>query len=146
MTGTNLMLRRTLIFGSLLAVVVAIVAAPLGFAVAGGPGLVGAILGAAMGFVFLGATAASILLANRFAGSDAAQPVFFAVVMGGWLLKLVVFIVLTVVLRDQEWLEPKVLFLTLIVVVIGSLVIDVVVVARSRVPVVSDLPPDRRID
>ena len=148
MTGpsSNVVLRRALLYGALLAAVVAAIGAPVGYAVAGGPGLVGAILGAAMGLVFLGATAASILIANRFAGSEAYQAVFFGVVMGGWLVKLVLFVVLAVVLRDQPWLDPKVLFFSLLAVVIGSLVVDVLVVARSRVPAVTDLPPSRRID
>lgn len=148
MTGpsSNIVMRRALRFQGLLAAGVAVVAAPIGFAVAGGPGLLGALLGAAMALVFLGATAASILVANRFSESDVYPAVFLGVVMGSWLLKLILFLVLAVLLRDQQWLDPKVLFLTLIVAVIGSLVVDVLVVARSRIPAVTDLPPSRRID
>jgi hypothetical protein len=51
-----------------------------------------------------------------------------------------------VLLRDQPWVDTKVLFLTLIVGIVGSLVVDVVVVSRTRIPTVSDLPPERRID
>ena len=59
-----------------------------------------ALIGTLMAVVFLGITAASILLANRFASSDLFVGVFFGIVLGGWLLKFVVFIVLVVVLRD----------------------------------------------
>lgn len=138
--------RRILIAGSLLALAVGIVAAPVGFAVSGGPGLVGGVLGAAFALVFLGATAASILVANRFAGSPLYTTLFFGVVMGTWILKLVIFLVLAVVLRNQPWLDGKVLFVTLVAAVIGSLVLDVVVITRSRMPLVSDLAADRRID
>ncbi|WP_210508674.1 hypothetical protein [Naasia sp. SYSU D00057] len=144
--SSNAVMRRALVGGGILAVAVAVVGAPIGYAVSGGPGLVGALLGAAMAFVFLGATAGSILLANRFAGSDAYPAIFFGVVMGSFVLKLVVFLVLAVVLRDQTWLDARVLFLTLVIGIIGSLVVDVLVVSRTRVPIVSDLPPDRRID
>jgi hypothetical protein len=144
--SSSLVMRRVLVWGSILAAGIAIVAAPIGFAVAGTPGLVGGILGAAMGLVFMGATALSILVANRFAASDAYPAVFLGVVMGGWLLKLVLFLIVTVLLRDQPWLSAPVLGLTLIVVVIGSLVVDVLVTVRGRMPLVSDLPPSRRVD
>ena len=144
--GLEVVLRRALLGGGLLAVAVAVVGGPIGYLVSGGPGLVGALLGAAMAFVFLGTTAASILFANRFRASDAYPAVFFGVVMGSFVVKLVLFLVLAVVLRDQTWLDPKVLFLTLVVGIVGSLVIDVVVVSRARIPTVTDLPPDRRID
>lgn len=148
MTGpsSNVVMRRALAGGALLALAVAVVGGPIGYAVAGGPGLVGALLGAVMAFVFLGATAASILLANRFTGTDAYLGAFFGIVMGSFVLKLIVFLVLAIVLKDQPWLDTKVLFLTLVVGIIGSLVVDVVVVTRTRIPAVSDLPPDRRID
>jgi len=144
--SSSLVMRRVLVWGAILAAGIAVVAAPLGFLAAGTPGLVGGLLGAAMGLVFMGATAGSILIANRFASSDAYPAVFLGVVMGGWLLKLVLFLIVTVLLRDQPWLEPSVLGLTLIVVVIGSLVVDVLVTVKGRMPVVSDLPPHRRVD
>ena len=42
-------------------------------------------------------------------------------------------------LRGQAWLDPTVFFVTVIVAVIGSLVLDSVAVARTRVPYVSDV-------
>ncbi len=144
--SSSRVMRRVLIWGSILAAGIAVVAAPVGYAVAGAPGAVGGIVGAAMGLVFMGATALSILIANRYTSSQAYPAIFFAVVMGGWVLKLVLFIVLAATLRDQPWLDPRVLFVTLVAVVVGSLTVDVLVVARSRVPAVSDLPPSRRID
>ena len=144
--SSNAVMRRALLGGGILAVAVGVVGAPIGYAVSGNPGLLGALLGAVMAFVFLGTTAGSILLANRFAGSDAYLGLFFGIVMGSFVLKLVLFLVLAVVLRDQTWLDARVLFITLVVGIIGSLVVDVLVVSRTRVPTVSDLPADRRID
>ena len=114
-----------------------------GFAVAGTEGLLSALLGTLIAVVFMGITAASILLANRFAGSDVFVGAFFGIVLGGWLLKFILFIVLVVLLRGAEWLDPVVLFLAIVAGVIGSLVVDVLVVARSRLPYASDtqLPP-----
>jgi membrane-bound metal-dependent hydrolase YbcI (DUF457 family) len=57
-------------------------------------------------------------------------------VAGGWLLKLVVFIVAVLLLRDQSWLDPKILFFGLVAGIIVSLVIDTLVVVKARVPYV----------
>ena len=140
---SNPVLRRALLWGGVLAAVIAVVGGILGFVFAGTEGLVSALLGTLIAVVFMGITAASILLANRFAGSDLFVGAFFGIVLGGWLLKFILFIVLVVLLRDAEWLDPVVLFLAIVAGVIGSLVVDVLVVARSRLPYASDtqLPP-----
>ncbi len=132
-------LRRALVIGVMFAAVLAVIGAAVGFSVAGRPGLISSLLGAVIAGVFLAITAVSILLASRY---DILA--FFGIVMGAWLLKFVLFIALAVLLRDQEWIDPAVLFVTLILGVIGTLIIDVVVVAKSRLPYVSDIAlPDR---
>jgi hypothetical protein len=136
---SNPVLRRALAWGGLLAAVILVVSAVLGLVFAGVPGLLGALIGTLMAVVFMGITAASILLANRFAGSDLFVGAFFGIVLGGWLLKFIVFIVLVVLLRDASWLDTTVLFLSLVAGVIASLVVDVLVVAKSRLPYVSDV-------
>jgi len=136
-------LKRILVYGGFLALAIAIVGATIGGIVDGWIGVVSALVGTAMAVVFMGITAGSILLANRYAGREAAIGAFFGIVMGGWLLKFVVFLVLMVLLRDQPWISPVVLFLSIIAGVIGSLVVDAVVVMKSRMSYVSDvtLPP-----
>ena len=136
---SNPVLRRALAWGGLLAAIILVVSAVLGLVFAGVPGLLGALIGTLMAVVFMGITAASILLANRFAGSDLFVGAFFGIVLGGWLLKFIVFIVLVVLLRDAAWLNPTVLFLSLVAGVIASLVVDVLVVAKSRLPYASDV-------
>jgi hypothetical protein len=136
---SNPVLRRALAWGGLLAAIILVVSAVLGLVFAGLPGLFGALVGTVMAVVFMGITAASILLANRFAGSDLFVGAFFGIVLGGWLLKFIVFIVLVVLLRDAAWLDTTVLFLSLVAGVIASLVVDVLVVAKSRLPYVSDV-------
>lgn len=136
---SNPVLRRALAWGGLLAAIILVVSAVLGLVFAGVPGLLGALIGTLMAVVFMGITAASILLANRFSGSDLFVGAFFGIVLGGWLLKFIVFIVLVVLLRDASWLDTTVLFLSLVAGVIASLVVDVLVVAKSRLPYVSDV-------
>lgn len=126
-------LKRTLVYGFLFAGVIAIVGATIAGLMVGPVGVWSAIIGAAMAAVFLGITAASILIAVRF---DIVA--FFGIVLGAWLLKFILFIVLALSLRDQPWINTLALFLTMIVGVIASLVVDVVVVMKTRMPYVSD--------
>ena len=66
--------------------------------------------------------------------------------LGSWVLKLVLFVVLSIWLRSQPWLDPTVFFVTVIIAVVGSLVFDVIAFQRARVPYVGDveLPQSRR--
>lgn len=135
--------RKILVYGLVLSLGIAVVGAIVGGIVAGGTGVVSAIVGALMAAAFMGITAGSLLLANKYAGSEAAIGAFFGIVMGGWLLKFVLFLVLVVVLKGLPWVEPGVLFVSIIAGVVGSLVVDVVVLMKSRMPYTSDvtLPP-----
>jgi hypothetical protein len=136
-------LRRALVYGAWLALAIAVIGGTVGWFVAGGSGVLSALVGTAMAAVFLGITSGSILLANRSSKSDMFSPVFFIIVMGGWLLKFVLFLVIIFVLRDQQWIQPVVLFLSIVAGVVGSLAVDVIVVATSRQPYVDvTLPGD----
>ena len=139
-------LRDVLKYGLILAGAIAIVGMLLGGLFAGWIGVTSALIGTLMAAVFLSITALSILIANRFIGSDLFVGLFFGIVLGGWILKFVLFPVLAILLRDQPWINPVVLFLSLIAGVIGSLVVDMIVVFRSRVPYASDvtLPGEKR--
>lgn len=126
-------LKRTLIFGFLFAAAIAVVGGVIAGIVAGPVGALSAVIGAVMAAVFLGITAASILIAVRY---DIIA--FFAIVLGSWLVKFVLFILAALSLRDQPWINPTALFLTLIAGVVASLTVDVVVVMKTRMPYVSD--------
>lgn len=135
--------KRVLVSGGFLALGIALVGMVLGGIAAGGTGVLSAAIGTVMAVVFMGITAASILLANRYAGRESAVGAFFGIVLGGWLLKFVVFLVLVFLLKDQPWINTVVLFLSIVAGVIGSLIVDAVVVLKSRMPYASDvvLPP-----
>ncbi|TFC42528.1 hypothetical protein E3T26_09965 [Cryobacterium sp. TMT1-21] len=131
--------RRILVYGSVLAAGIAVVGAVVGGLAAGAEGVVSALIGTLLSVVFMGITAGSILVANRFAGTAAAIGAFFGIVMGGWLVKFVVFLVLMVLLKDQPWIQPVVLFLSIIAGVVGSLLVDVFVLMKSRMTYASDI-------
>lgn len=140
---SNPVLRKALIWGSIIAGAILVFGAGVGFLVAGTTGLVSALVGTVMAVVFMGITGGSILFANRFAGSDLFVGAFFGIVLGGWIIKFVLFIVAVVLLKDASWVDTTVMFLSIVAGVLGSLVVDVIVVSTSRMPHVSDvtLPP-----
>ena len=119
-------LRLSLIYGAVLFAAIAVVGSVVGALVSELPGLLSALIGAGMGFVFLAVTAASILLADRITKGDLLSPVFFA-------------LVLVFTLREASFVDPVVLFVTLVIAVLGGLVTDLVAVSRGRVPYVSDI-------
>ena len=144
MNSATPILKRIILWGGILAVVIAVVGSVIGLIVDPEKGLVSALIGAVIGFGFVAITAASVLFGIRVSKGDMLNPAFFAVVLGGWFLKFIVFLVLLLLLKDQPWVNTIVLFLTVIIGVVGSLIVDVVVIARSRLPYVSDvtLPGD----
>lgn len=136
--SSNPVLRRALALGGMVALAIAVVGGLIGWFVDGGVGLVSALLGTALAVVFMGVTAGSILLANKFSGSDLFVGAFFGIVLGGWLLKFVVFFIVVLLLKDQAWVNPVVLFLAVIAGVLGSLIVDVLVMLKTKMPYVSD--------
>jgi len=108
----------------------------------------GAFVGAALGFALLGLTPLSIMWGFKLGKGDVLSPGFFSAVLGTWLLKFVVFLAAVLWLGDQEWLDRTVLFVTIVASVMATLVTDLVVVAKSRMPYVSDviLPGDKPKD
>ncbi|GAT72773.1 hypothetical protein [Microbacterium hydrocarbonoxydans] len=142
-------LRRTLIWSAVATAALAVMAAIIGFAVAQGEGLVSGLLGVLLAALFLAITGISILVANRWYGEPLYVQLFFAIVLGGWLVKLGVFFLVLVLVSGQPWLHPTVFFVSLVAGVLMSLVIDAVVLMKMRLPVVSDaslpteVPEDR---
>jgi hypothetical protein len=132
-------LTKSLLYGGIVAAVVAVVAGTIGQLVSGTPGLVGGLVGAGLSAVFLGLTAVSMLIAGRASRGDGTSVVYFAVVLGALGLKFVLFIVVALWLRGQTWIDPRVFAVAAIIAVLGSLVGDLVAFARARVPYVSDV-------
>lgn len=142
-------LRRTLIASGVATAVLAIIAGGVGYLVAQGEGLVSGLLGVLLAALFLAITGISILIANRWYGDPIYVQLFFAIVLGGWLLKLGLFVVAMIMLAGQPWLQPMVFFLSIVAGVLMSLAIDVIVLTSMRLPNVSDtnlpteVPEDR---
>jgi hypothetical protein len=136
----TLVFSRIIRLGCLLALGIAVVGCLVGGLTVGITGVTSALIGTALALVFTGLTAASILIGLRISGGTLISGAFFGIVLGGWLVKFVVFLVIVVLLKDQPWIDNLVMFLSIIAGVVGSLVVDVVVVTRSRTPIDVALP------
>jgi hypothetical protein len=137
-------LTKVLKYTGLLAVLLVVVGGTIGYLAAGSDGLISVLLGTAVALAFSAVTAVSMIIAIKFEIAA-----FFGIVMGSWLLKMVLFIVALVLLRDQSFINTVALFISLVVAIVGTVAIDTIVVTRSRMSYVSDvtLPvPDKRDD
>ncbi|HWL01743.1 MAG TPA: hypothetical protein VNQ52_05145 [Microbacteriaceae bacterium] len=137
----NAVLRKSLTWGVIFAVVLLVVAGAIGWFVAGEQGVVSAAIGAAVAAIFMGLTAASLLIVDR---ANAGRPSIVAVagtVVGVFLVKMVLFVILMIWLQTQDWLAPGVFGVTVVVAVVGTLGIDIAAMATTRVPIVEIRPP-----
>lgn len=135
--------RRALFWGVVGTSVVVIVASVAGALVADLEGVLGALIGGAIGFAFLALTPLSIIWGLKAGGGSVLQPGFFAVVLGMWLGKFVLFVALVFWLGDLSFAHRETLFLTIVASLLVGLVADLIVVIRSRMPYVDvTLPGD----
>ncbi len=132
--SVELLIRRTWLWGIVGISLVAVVSSVAGALVAELEGVLGALLGTAVGFAFLGLTPLSITWALRAGRGDVLRPGFFAVVLGVWLAKFVVFLALVFWLGDVAWADSTTLFLTIVAALLVGLIVEVTVVIRSRPP------------
>jgi len=123
---------KVLKLGSLLIGTIAVLGSAIGFFTVGLPGLLGALAGAGIALIFVSLTALSVLI-----GSKLSLGGFYGVVLGGWLLKMVLFMVAIAVLKEVEGLSGVALFVTLVTSILGSLAVDGYVVTKSKIPAVS---------
>ena len=126
-------LTRALRYGAILTIGVVIVGGIIGYLVGGVPGLVSALIGAGVTAVFMGLTGASFVVASRVAHLPEGIAVYYGIILGTFLVKLVIFLALVISLRSATWLNPTVFGFTIIAAVLGTLVVDSLALQRGRV-------------
>jgi hypothetical protein len=129
-------IRTALLLGGIVTLGIAVVGGAIGYWLVGPTGIWSALVGSAIAFVFMGITAGSILLGQKASGGSIASGVFFAIVLGSWLLKFVLFLVVAFAIRNSDSLDTVIAFSCVIAAVLGALVSDVVAISRARVPIV----------
>ncbi len=129
-------MRRALRVGAVASLIALPLSALVGYLLAGGPGLWGALTGMGIAVAFFAIT---VVVALSTAGLDVST--LGIAVLGSWLVKMVLLILVLVVLRDADYYSRPALFLALLVGTIGSLVLEALVVLRTQVPY---LEPERQ--
>jgi F0F1-type ATP synthase assembly protein I len=122
---------KALKLSALLVVSVAVICSIIGFLVVGIDGLWTALIGATIALVFTSLTVLSVLFGARLPLGG-----FYGLVLGGWLLKIVLFAVLMAALQRMDFIHGPTLFFAIVLSVLGSLGIDSWVVLRSRIPTI----------
>jgi hypothetical protein len=133
MKNTNTILVKALRYGILLTIGIAIVGSIIGYLVAGAPGLVSALLGAAVTAAFMGITVVSFLVAARVAKLPEGIVVYYGIILGTLFVKFAIFFVLILSLRNVTWLNPTIFGLTTIAAVLGNIIVDMLAIGRGRV-------------
>ena len=129
-------IRTALLLGGIVTLGIALVGGAIGYWLVGPTGIWSALVGSAIAFVFMGITAGSILIGQKASGGSIASGVFFAIVLGSWLLKFVLFLVVAFAIRNSDSIDTVIAFSCVIAAVLGALVSDVVAISRARVPIV----------
>jgi hypothetical protein len=122
---------RKVIFLSLgVVALVAVGGTAIGFLIAGEQGVISALIGALVALVFSTLTVVSFWVGHKLPLGG-----YFGVVLGGWLLKFVVFAVVLTSLRDAEFISGPVFFFSLVSAIVGGLAVDTWVVSKARLTI-----------
>lgn len=130
-TSSSQVYIQALKLSAVLVLSVAVVCSLIGYLVVGRDGVLTALIGAVIALVFTSLTILSV-----FFGAKLPLGGFYGLVLGGWLVKVVLFAVLMAGLQRMEFLHGPTLFFAIVLSVLGSLGIDSWVVLRSRIPTV----------
>ena len=129
---------RVLRLGALLVLAIALLGSLVGYLVIGISGVFAALVGSAAAFLFTALTALSVLI-----GSKLNLAGFLGAVLGGWLVKMVLFLIGFSMLNRAEWLTREsrpIVFFTVVAAVIGGLVIDTMIVSKARLTATEEKP------
>ncbi|MDO5512782.1 hypothetical protein [Corynebacterium sp.] len=125
-------LLRAVRFGSIALVILTVIS----LAVWGGmrelPGIWGVLIGAAIGGGFVLMTAASVLFTSSTNPATTG-----AVVLGSWLLKIVVLIIILAIIRDMVFYDRMALLVTLVLALVVVLATEVWGVITAKVTYVN---------
>lgn len=123
--------RTMLIRGAILVAVVALGGMGIGWLVSGSRGLAGGAVGGGLAVVFIVVT-----LVIMYFGRNLGLTAIAGFLGIGFLFKAFVFMIVIWRLKDAAWLDGTVAFITIVVAVIGSSLVEALTVVKGRVPYV----------
>ncbi|NED98119.1 hypothetical protein G1H11_22730 [Phytoactinopolyspora alkaliphila] len=127
-------MRRVLTLTGLGLAVLLPVGTVVGWAFGGSEVGLAILLGLAVPAAFFGATVLTGVLATRLDNTR-----FVGVVVGAWLVKIIVLMVIMALIADAEFYDRMAFFIAFVVGVVAWLSAELVIVVRSKVPYV-DVP------
>jgi hypothetical protein len=128
-------MRRILRVGGIAAAVALPVSALLGFLADGAAGAWGALIGMGLAVAFFAVTIGVALVTARM------DPTRLGIwVLGSWLVKMLLLVVVLALLRDADFYSRPALFVALLVGTAGSLLLEARIVTTTRVPYVEPGP------
>ncbi|WP_089246227.1 hypothetical protein [Rhodococcoides kyotonense] len=128
-------MRAAVRYGIIGLAVLAVLGAVVSTLIAGVPGLWGALIGAALGGGFILTTALSIALTSKFPPTMAG-----AVLLGGWIVKMLLAVVVLAVLKDMDFYSKGALAGVVIAALVLVLGAEVYGVVRTKAPYVDEPP------
>lgn len=117
----------------LLAIIIAALGSLVGLLIFGLPGVYSALIAAAVSVSFGVLTILSIRIGSRLPLNG-----FYGLVLGGWLLKILLFAVLLGALQGAEFMSGPMFFFAIVTSVVGGLSIDSYLVLSSKLPAVEN--------
>lgn len=128
--STASLYRKALLLSAILVLGIALIGSALGLLIAGTAGLVSALIGAGVALMFSALTILSVWI-----GSKLPLAGFYGLVLGGWLVKVLLFAITLGWLQGADFISGPVFFFAVVASVLGGLAIDSWVVLRGRLPI-----------
>ena len=120
-------------YGAFLAIAIAVIGSGVSALTVGLPGVYAALIGAAISTSFSLMTIFSVWFGSKLPLNG-----FYALVLGGWLIKVVLFGVVLAILHGAQSFNGPVFFFAIVAGVLGGLGIDSWLVLKARIPTVEN--------
>ncbi len=133
LTSSKKLFARALKLNLLLALLVAGLGSLIGFLVYSLPGVYSALIGAGISALFGTMTILSIRIGAKLELNG-----FYALVLGGWLMKILLFALLLGFLQSATFISGPMFFFAVVTSVLGGLAIDSYLVLSAKLPVVEN--------
>jgi len=125
--------KRALALSGILLILIAVFGSGLGLMFAGMDGVYSALIGAAVSMAF-----STLTILSTWLGAKLPLAGFYGLVLGGWLIKVLLFALTLGALRGAEFISGPVFFFAVVASVLGGLAIDSWVVLKGRQPILDN--------
>ena len=124
---------RALRLSGALALTIALLGSGIGALVFGLPGVYSALIGSGVSALF----GITTILSIRF-GSKLGLGGFYGLVLGGWLIKILLFAMLLASLQSATFISGPMFFFSVVASVLGGLAIDSYLVLSAKLPAIEN--------